>query len=48
LEHLGEKDAADLLMLAIEKITGNGEVLTRDLGGKASTRDVTDEILKYI
>lgn len=48
LEHLGEQDAADHLMKAIEKTTSKSEVLTRDIGGKASTSEVTDEVLKHL
>src|SRR6266581_2093963 len=40
LEHLGEKDAALRLMQAVERVTGSG-LLTPDLGGKATTREVT-------
>jgi len=50
LEHFGEIEAANLLMNAIEETTEEGKILTRDLGGKASTQDVTvaiiDKILK--
>ena len=50
LDHLGEIEAANLLMEAIENIIKEGEILTRDLGGKASTQEVTiaiiDKILK--
>lgn len=48
LEHLGEQDAADLLMKAIEKTTSKADVLTRDLGGRASTSEVTDEVLMQL
>ena len=37
---LGEQDAADVLMAAIEDTIGSG-IQTRDLGGKASTDEVT-------
>jgi tartrate dehydrogenase/decarboxylase / D-malate dehydrogenase len=37
LEHLGESAAARRLMVAIETVTGRGEVLTPDLGGTAAT-----------
>ena len=37
---LGEEDAADVLMTAIEDTIGSG-IQTRDLGGKASTDEVT-------
>lgn len=43
LEHLGEISAAKRLMAAIERLTGSG-VQTRDLGGNASTQDVTEAI----
>jgi len=41
LDHLGEPEAARRLMTAIETVTGRGEVLTPDLGGTATTDDVT-------
>ena len=48
LEHLGEKDAAKFLMTAIEKVTGNPSLHTRDLGGTAMMKDVTQAIIKEI
>ncbi|MEQ8708612.1 MAG: tartrate dehydrogenase [Rhodospirillales bacterium] len=45
LDHLGEKAAATALMTAVERVTADGKVLTRDLGGKATTEQVTDEVL---
>lgn len=47
LEHLGEKEAADHLMRAIEKVTASG-LHTPDLGGTATTRQVTDAVLEVI
>jgi tartrate dehydrogenase/decarboxylase / D-malate dehydrogenase len=44
LDHLGEKDAAARLMRAIEQVTAGGAAFTPDLGGKATTRQVTDAI----
>ena len=44
LEHLGEAKAAARLMCAIEKCTGDG-VHTPDLGGKATTKDVTKAVV---
>jgi tartrate dehydrogenase/decarboxylase/D-malate dehydrogenase len=41
LEHLGENEAAQRLMQAIEHVTANEKLHTRDLGGKAMTADVT-------
>ena len=48
LDFLGEAAAAKALMAAIEAVTGEGKVLTRDLGGKAGTRDFTDAVLKRL
>jgi len=44
LEHLGEKDAANALMAAIEKVTANPALHTGDLGGKATTDQVTQAV----
>jgi len=44
LEHLGETGAAGLLMAAIERVTAAGRCLPRDLGGRATTREVTDAL----
>ena len=41
LEHLGEHDAARRLMQAVESVTANPALHTRDLGGQARTADVT-------
>ncbi|MOA67647.1 putative tartrate dehydrogenase/decarboxylase TtuC [compost metagenome] len=41
LEHLGETDAAVRLMQAIEQVTATPALHTRDLGGQATTEDVT-------
>jgi tartrate dehydrogenase/decarboxylase/D-malate dehydrogenase len=47
LEHLGEKEAANLLMNAVERVTASG-VNTPDLGGKANTREVTAAVCDAI
>jgi tartrate dehydrogenase/decarboxylase/D-malate dehydrogenase len=44
LEHLGEQAAADRLMQAIETVTANPRLHTRDLGGLATTAQVTAAI----
>jgi len=41
LEHLGESAAALRVMQAIEHVTANQALHTRDLGGKATTAEVT-------
>jgi tartrate dehydrogenase/decarboxylase / D-malate dehydrogenase len=43
LEHLGEKDAAQRLMRAIERVTGR-RIQTPDLGGEATTEIVTGAV----
>jgi tartrate dehydrogenase/decarboxylase/D-malate dehydrogenase len=48
LDFLGEAAAAQALMAAIEAVTGEGKALTRDLGGKAVTKDFTDAVLKRL
>ena len=48
LEHEGELDAAKRLMKAIERVTGEGKHLPRDLGGTATSREVTDAVLEAI
>jgi tartrate dehydrogenase/decarboxylase/D-malate dehydrogenase len=47
LEHLGEPDAAARLMRALEKVTAAG-ILTPDVGGKATTKEVTDAMVDAI
>lgn len=48
LEHLGEKDAALLLMRAVERVTADPHLHTPDLGGHATTKDVTDAVLAAV
>lgn len=48
LEHLGEHQAAARLMRAIETLTSAGSVLPRDLGGTATTEEVTDALCKAL
>ena len=48
LDHLGEQPAAARLMAAIERVTTAGEAMPRDLGGDATTRQVTDAVIEAI
>ena len=48
MEHQGEKAAADRLMRAIERVTANPDLHTPDLGGTATTRQVTDAVIAAI
>jgi len=43
-EHLGEFDAAARVMDAVEKVTADESLHTRDLGGEATTAQVTDAV----
>ena len=47
LEHLGEALAAATLMRAVEQVCAAG-VLTPDLGGNATTREVTDAVCQAL
>jgi tartrate dehydrogenase/decarboxylase / D-malate dehydrogenase len=44
LDHLGEQEAAALLMRAIEEVLAAGEVRTPDMGGMATTRQLGEAI----
>jgi len=44
LEHLGEPAAAATLMAAIEAVTADPALHTRDLDGSATTAQVTDAV----
>ena len=48
LEHIGEAAQARRLMQAIERVTANPALHTRDLGGKARTEEVTNAVCRLI
>jgi tartrate dehydrogenase/decarboxylase/D-malate dehydrogenase len=48
LEHLGETDAARRVMEAIEHVTANPGMHTRDLGGSATTAEVTEAVCAHV
>jgi tartrate dehydrogenase/decarboxylase/D-malate dehydrogenase len=48
LEHLGHAQAAQAIVKAIETVVAEGKTVTRDLGGKASTREVGDLVASLI
>ena len=48
LEHLGESAAAQRLMQAIETVTATPALHTRDLGGNATTVDVTQAVCRQL
>jgi tartrate dehydrogenase/decarboxylase/D-malate dehydrogenase len=47
LDHLGETEASARLMRAVEQVTGAG-IVTPDVGGTATTRQVTDAVVEAI
>ena len=48
LEHLGEVGAARKVMQAIEQVTANPALHTRDLGGTATTAQVTRAVCEQL
>jgi tartrate dehydrogenase/decarboxylase/D-malate dehydrogenase len=48
LEHLGEVEAAARLMQAIEMVTADPTLHTRDLGGRATTLQVTEAVCAHV
>jgi tartrate dehydrogenase/decarboxylase / D-malate dehydrogenase len=48
LDHLGHPDAGRAVVAAIERVVAEAKVLTRDLGGKASTREVGEAVASLI
>ena len=48
LEHLGEKPAAARLMKAVERVTADTALHTPDLGGAATTQQVTDAVCEAL
>jgi len=48
LDHLGESEAARRLMRSVESVTENPKLHTRDLGGTATTADVTEAVCNAI
>lgn len=45
LKYLNERERAARIQSALEKVLAEGKVLTRDLGGKATTLEFTDAII---
>ncbi|CAM3936191.1 tartrate dehydrogenase [Bordetella tumbae] len=48
LEHLGEHQAAQRVMKAVEHVTANPALHTGDLGGKATTAQVTEAVCHHL
>jgi len=45
LKYLGERDAATRIETALRSVVGEARVLTRDLGGQATTIDFTNAVI---
>ena len=48
LRHLGEADAAERVETAVRRVIADGEWLTVDLGGTASTSDFTEAVIEQL
>jgi tartrate dehydrogenase/decarboxylase/D-malate dehydrogenase len=48
IEHLGHPEAAAAIVGAIEKVVEEGRAVTRDLGGKATTREAGEAIAALV
>jgi tartrate dehydrogenase/decarboxylase/D-malate dehydrogenase len=44
LDHLGEREAHDRVLAAIERVLAEGRVRTPDLGGKSTTEEMTSAL----
>jgi isocitrate dehydrogenase (NAD+) len=48
LKHLNEREAAERIQASLERVLAEGQVLTRDLGGQATTIDFTEAIIRSL
>ncbi|HXG67606.1 MAG TPA: isocitrate dehydrogenase (NAD(+)) [Blastocatellia bacterium] len=48
LKYLGEREAADRIQGALEKVLAEGATLTRDLGGQATTLEFTEAVIRSL
>ena len=48
LIHIGKKDIANKINMAVDKTLKSKKVLTKDLGGNASGEEFTNEIIKNL
>jgi len=48
LEHLGEREAAQRVLAALERLTVEGQVLTPDMGGSATTEQVAERVIALL
>jgi isocitrate/isopropylmalate dehydrogenase len=48
LEHIGERDISERIRSALERVLVDGEVRTRDLGGRATTGEFADAVCRAL
>ena len=48
IRHMGYTSGADRIDRAVDQVVREGQVLTPDLGGKSSTDDVLNAVLKKL
>jgi isocitrate dehydrogenase (NAD+) len=48
LRHISEREAADRIQASLEKILAEGQTLTRDLGGNATTLEFTEAVIRAL
>ena len=48
LHHIGEHEKAERIMSAVLKVCAEGKILTGDLGGKATTKEYTAEVIRQM
>ena len=48
LDHIGDRFRADRIRRALESTIRDGKVLTRDLGGSATTKEFADAVISHI
>jgi isocitrate dehydrogenase len=47
VEYLGEKEIRDAIFAATEQVINEGKAVTWDIGGSATTTQMTDAIIDY-
>jgi tartrate dehydrogenase/decarboxylase/D-malate dehydrogenase len=45
LEHLGRRDLHDRIVGALERVVAGGKVRTPDLGGRATTKEMSEAVV---
>ena len=48
LRHLGEEEAARKIETAVHRVISRGKVLPRDIGGRATTREYTEAVIRAL